>query len=88
MLSTDGQGNDRPPGILRTVHLGLHFKVSYQGKNKNNCACMPAGCLLASLLALPGEESHSPGVTKVHGAAQDLFLNFSRVIPKEFKPGL
>lgn len=88
----DGQGNDRPPTAPlesqgQFTRICTSKKVSYQGKNKNNCVCKPAECLLAALLAL-AEESHSPGITKVHGAAQDLFLNFSGVKPKEFKAGL
>lgn len=93
MLSTDGQGNDRPPTAPlesqgQFTRICTSKKVSYQGKNKNNCVCKPAECLLAALLTLAGEESHSPGITKVHRVAQDLFLNFSRVKPKEFKTGL
>lgn len=93
MLSINGQGNDRhltaplePQGQFTWICTSK--KVSYQGKNKNNSVCKPAGCLLAALLALAGEESHSPGFTKVHRAAQDLFLNFSRVKSKELKTGL
>lgn len=93
MLSTAGQGSDRPPSApleFQGQFTGIctSRKVSYLGRSKNSCVCKPAGCLLAALPALAGQESHSPGITKVHRAAQKLFLNFSRVKPKEFKTGL
>lgn len=89
----DGQGNDRPPTAPlesqgQFTRICTSKKVSYQGKNKNNCVCKPAECLLAAFLALAEEDSHSPGIRMVHRAAQDLFLNFSGVKPKEFKAGL